>query len=286
MGTASRLRTDDVAGGGTPQPLVAGHSRARGYRRANYGTADVRQSPLATTVITLLGAATTDEFKLGVYAHSAGGDFERTDTIAFTIDTDAAASDLQTALRTATGDASLTVTGTDNAGPYTVTHTEAVPEIVAHSLTGGLAVQITRGALTYSDPESSTAGNGIAFDQESSDGRGADVPLGYGTITDGTGQDAGTELLPPTVDGAAGGTGEVVVTATEASSGGTSAVVLYAVHGLESDFATYAEDDTEDADGDVTISSLSAGDYVLLAHTQTANGQVSRPAAPVYFSVA
>jgi hypothetical protein len=286
MPTADRLRTDDVAGGGTPQPLVAGQSRARGYRGANYGTNDVRFNPLATTVITLVAYDAADAFDLGVYAHTAGGDFERTDTAAFVSGTNCASSDLQTALRTATGDASLTVSGTTDTGPFTVTHFEAVPEIVAHTITGGASIQITRGASTGGDPESSTVGNGINFDQESSDHAYLGVPLGYGTITDGTGQDAGTPLLPPTVDGAAGGTGEVVITATEAASGGTSAVVLYAIHGLDSDFATYAKVDAEDADGDVTYSSLAAGDYVLLAHTQTANGQVSRPAAPVYFSVA
>jgi hypothetical protein len=286
MPTAKRLRTDDVAGGGTPQPLVAGQSRARGYGGANYGTSDVRRNPLATTILTVTSFGAGDEFKLGVYAQTAGGDFERTDTIAFTDGTDAAASDLQTALRTATGDADLTVTGTTDAGPYTITHFETVPEIVAHSCTGGVAVQITRGASSYSDPEAATVGNGINFDQESSDVAFGTVPLGYGTISDGTGVAAGTVLEPPTIDGAAGGTGEVVITATEVSSGGTSAVVLYAIHGLESDFATYATVDTEDADGDVTISSLAAGDYVLLAHTQTATGQVSRPAAPVYFTVA
>jgi hypothetical protein len=283
MGTADRLRTDDVAGGGTPAPLVAGQSRTR-HAGANYGTADVRYNPLLTYTLTPQGAGAADTFEVGFYSLGADGEFARTDTSAIAYNADAAT--LQTAVRTASGDTGMTVSGGgDGTTPWVITPTLAlVADPVVTALTAGFSMQVSRSTIAYGDPDT-TLDNGINFDQESSDGIGEDVPLGYSIITDGTGQSDGTVLAPPTVDGAAGGSAQVVITATEVASGGTSAVVLYAVKAVDTDFATWATVDSEDADGDVTISSLAAGDYVLLAHTQTANGRVSRPADPVYFAV-
>lgn len=292
MGTAKRLRTDDVAGGGTPQPLVGGVSRATDVTRANMGAGDVRYDSARTTVITLQAPTAADSFKLGAYAQGADGDFARTDTAALVIGTNCAASDLQSELRTATGDSSLTVTGTTDVGPFTVTHAlKGQPQLVAHTLSG-MSVSIAPGTLAYDDPgtQSSSLYNGIVFDPESSKGFQATVPLGYAIETDGTGQAAGTELAPPTVVSAVGGSGQVVIDTTEVASGGTSAVVLTALRKLEAPAGSWATEwvtvDNEDADGDQTIASLSAGNYVALFHTQTANGRVSRPAAPVYFTVA
>lgn len=284
MPTADRLRTDDVDGGGTPAPLVAGQSRVR-HAGANYGTADVRYNPLLTYTLTPQGAGAADTFQVGFYSLGADGEFTRTDTTDIAYDANAAT--LQTAVRTASGDTGMTVTGGgDGTTAWVITPTLAlVADPVVTALTAGFSMQVSRATIAYSDPENATDGNGIAFDQESSDGIGEDVPLGYSIITDGTGQAAGTVLEPPTVDGAAGGSGQVVITGTEVASGGTGAVALYALKMVDTDFADWETVDSEDADADVTISSLTAGDYVLLAHTQTANGQVSRPADPVYFGV-
>lgn len=291
MTTAQRLRTDDVAGGGTPAPLVSGKSRSFEQTRANFGLGDVRGDSLATTVITLHSAGAGDSFKLGAYAKGVDGDFARTDTAALVVGTNCAASDLQSELRTATGDTGLTVSGTTDAGPFTVTYVNkrGAPRLVAHTLSA-MSVQIGKGTLTYDEgseqsgtPGSVPSDNGKPFDEESSKGFGVSVPLGHSVDSRGTGQTRGTELLPPTIDSAVGGSGQVVVAGTEVSSGGTNAVALYAIIPLEGGDPVVI--DTEDADADVTISSLTAGNYILLAHTQTAGGQVSRPADPVYFTV-
>lgn len=304
MAVSKRLRTDDVDGGGNPQPLVGGLSRAHELTRANYGTGDVRYQKARTTVITLSAFGAGDEFKLRAYAQGADGDFAGTDTIAFTHGTDALASDLQTALRTATGDTGLTVTGTDNSGPFTVTYVnlKGQPELVAHSVTGGACVTISTGALSYDEgseqdgtPGSVPSTAGRLFDVESSKGVGADIPLGYSTDSRGTAVTRGSELLPPTAPTATSGSSGATALAVggEAASGGTSGLVLYAIRKLElagalpsSHLDQYVLVDSEDADGTVASVTLAAGDYVLLAHTQTAGGQVSRPAAPVYFTVA
>ena len=300
MGTSKRLRSDDISGGGTPTPLVDGESFPHNPTRANMGTGDVRQTArrARTVILTELGAGVGDTFMVGAYSLGVDGDFVRTDTAALAYNATAATT-VQTALRTATGDTTLTCA--DNAGgPYTVTYVllEGLPELVVHTCTGAMAVQVTRSALTYDDvPKTGTAGtvpstNGIMFDQESSKGIGATVPLGYSIDSRGTGQTRGTELLPPVVDGFAGGTGSVVVTSTADASDGSDGVALIVVRKLELASGSYQyAAHTEDADGDATIT-LAAGDYVGVIHavTQAADattgGQVSRGSAPTYFSVA
>ena len=86
-------------------------------------------SPLDNTedivaqVVTLTSWGVGDSFKLSV-------DGGATATAAFVQGTNGNASDLQTAMRTLTGDASLTVTGTDDAGPFTITFVAADPAVV------------------------------------------------------------------------------------------------------------------------------------------------------------
>jgi hypothetical protein len=291
MGTAQRLRVDDVSGGGTPAPLVGGASGSPRFRfMGNMGHGDVRGDSARTQVITLGAFAGTDSFKVRVRALADAGAAAATDTAAFVRGTNAAASDLQTALRTATGDTGLTVAGDTDEGPFTVTfvNKKGFPlfELVTLSACSG---NVQKGVLTYDDvPQTGTVGtvpttNGVAFDQESSKGFGADVPLGHSVDTRGTGQTRGVELLPPTVVSALGGVGQVVIDTTEVSSGGTSAVVLTSIRNINT--GAWVVVDNEDADGDQTISGLTAGDYAAYFHTQTAGGQVSRPSAPEYFTV-
>lgn len=301
MTVAKRLRTDDVAGGGTPQPLVGGASKAvNPLLNGNMGTGDVRNSPVRTWRIYGHNfAAGTDSFKLGVYAYAADGQYERTDTVAFVHGTNLTAVAIQAALRTATGDGGLTVTGTTNfdASGFTVTSTEPWEgDIVAHTLAGGADVQIDRGSIAYGDaghgltgtPGTTPSTGGIAFDQESSRGVGETVPLGYSIVSDGTGVTADSTLLPPTCDSVVGnnGDGTLVISATEVASGGTGAEVLYAVRKLEQAHDNWVLVDAQDADGDYTTADLGFdGDVVVLGHTVTANGRVSRPWAPVYATI-
>lgn len=290
MGTADRLRTDDVAGGGTPAPLLAGKSvLAPKDVSGNQGASDVRGTGTKLTqTITLNSFGGTDSFKVRVYSKRVNGDITTTDTAAFVRGTNAAASDLQTALRTATGDTALTVSGTTDAGPYTVTfvnkskHRQHLLALVTLS---GCSGNVTRPALAYDDADVHTSSlpNGIAFDQETSRGAFQNVPLGTSIVSDGTGQTRGTTLQPPTMVSAVGGSGQVVVDTTEVSSGGTSAEVLFCI--VNTSTGAVVLEDSQDSDGDATLASLSAGDYYLLYHTVTANGQVSRSGAPEFFTV-
>lgn len=298
MGVADRLRTDDVAGGGTPAPLVGGKSRAYDPLRANMGTGDVRGDGMnLTQVITLQSFAGTDSFKIRSYTFPVTGTSRLggplvTDTVAFVRGTNATAAAIQTALRTATGDTTLTVAGTDDEGPFTVTfvgkskHRQPLFALVTLS---GCSGTVGRTALTYDDvPQTGTPGtvpstNGMPFDQESSRGINATVPLGHSIVTDGTGETAQSTLVPPTQVSAVGGTGQVVIDNTEASSGGTSAEVLYAI--VNTTTGAVVSEDVQDADADLTTTSLAAGDYYLLGHTVTANGRVSRAGLPQYFTV-
>jgi len=88
-------------------------------------------------VVTLTSWGAGDSFKLS-YNGSA--------TAAFVQGTNGAAADIQAALRTLTGDASLTVTGTDDAGPFTVTFTTTPVDILtvtnATGCTGAVTVNL------------------------------------------------------------------------------------------------------------------------------------------------
>jgi len=81
---------------------------------------DLKTAAAEVQVITLTSFGTAgDSFTLYT---------EGQQTIAFVHTTNAAASDLQAGLRSATGDTGLTVTGTTNAGPYTVTWAETTSQ--------------------------------------------------------------------------------------------------------------------------------------------------------------
>lgn len=294
MGTADRLRTDDVDGGGTPAPLVGGATYAsRTHLMGNQGTGDVRFDSGRTQVITLNSFGGTDSFKIRVNAApttrnggNSTGAVVATDTAAFVRGTNATAAAIQAALRTATGDTGLTCSGTTDAGPFTVTFVNKKGQPLFELVTlSGCSGNVTPGTLTYDDADVHTTAlqNGIAFDQELSKGFQTRVPLGHGLDTDGTGQTRGTALVEPTVVSAVGGVGSVVIDTTEVSSGGTSATVLTAIYKLST--GKYVTVDNDDADGDQTISSLTAGDYAALFHTVTAAGKPSRPSPPEYFTV-
>lgn len=97
--------------------------------------------------ITLTGFAGTDSFKLTA---------ETNETIAFVRGTNATAAAIQTALRTATGDNGLTVSGATDAGPFVVTFAEVTdqPPITVTSAVGcsGSVSETQKGGnvLTYS----------------------------------------------------------------------------------------------------------------------------------------
>jgi hypothetical protein len=312
MAVAQRLRDLVTDLGAANINSLTGAYRAGFLGDVNYGTADLRFDAARTQIITLNSFGGTDSFKVRVVAKAAAaggtgssgsrdaGNFAVTDTAAFVRGTNAAASDLQTALRTATGDTGLTVSGTTDAGPYTVTYTnrgQCLLELVGLS---GCSGNVTRGVLAYDDPNTSTpassgvAGNGINFDPEGSRGFQNDVPLGHSIVSDGTGQTRGTVLAVPTMVSAVGGSGQVVVDTTEVASGGTNAVVLFSI--LKRPAVSAKVDNRnwvvetqgvalEDADGDLTATGLTAGEYALAYCTQTEQGRVSQPAPLEYFTV-
>ena len=88
-------------------------------------------------VVTLTSYAGTDSFSL---------QFKDLETLPFVRGTSGASSDLQTALRTATGDASQTVAGTTDEGPFTVTwvaQTTAQP-LLQQGTVSGCTLAVTR----------------------------------------------------------------------------------------------------------------------------------------------
>lgn len=296
---------------GYPVPQVTGVLRGvRGWLAGNLGTGDVRGT-LKTRVITLNSFGGTDSFKIRVEFYAA----ERTDqlvagkettavtTAAFTRGTDATAAAIQAALRTATGDAALTVAGTTDAGPFTVTQGDTSGaqrggyELSLVSLSG-CSGNVTSGAVTYVSSlglPGAVHKHGVDTGPAtaSSPGRGAGlrVPLGYSIVTDGGGQTAQATLVAPTVVSMVGGDDQVVIDTTEVASGGTNAVVGVSI------FKTLTDDPhstvyQEDADGDLTVTGLASGvDYYAVVFTQTATGadnleksRVSAGAAPEFFT--
>lgn len=104
---------------------------------------DVR--PDRVQVVTLSGFDGTDSFKLKV--RLADGGYKT--SIAFVRGTNATAAAIQSELRTLTGDTALTVSGTTDAGPFTISHTKsafprAYPKYEVVEGTGG-----TTGVVTY-----------------------------------------------------------------------------------------------------------------------------------------
>lgn len=97
-----------------------------------------------TQVITLTGFAGTDSFKLT---------YNAVETVAFVRQTNATAAAIQTALRTATGDTGLTVTGTTDEGPFTVVFTGGW-DALAITVTSpvGCTGAVTRSETKYEPP--------------------------------------------------------------------------------------------------------------------------------------
>lgn len=272
MGASKNLR--DVITGDKGRPFAAVTAVGRkGSTEPNYGSGDVR-GRLDTRVITLGGFDATDSFKIRVIANS--GARTVTDTAAFTRGTDATAAAIQAALRTATGDTGLTVAGTTNAGPFTITSSESPHRSgVEYQLVSlvGCSGNVTSAKVSYrsrtgAQPELTPATNIPDTIAAPGYAAGLDVPLGQSVVTNGVGQTAGAEYVKPVIDSAVGGDDSVVISATEDASSGTSGLVLYSIYRTADDVATGTF--SEDADGDVTISSLeSAVDYYVIGAAQT-----------------
>jgi hypothetical protein len=283
MGVAQRLR-DAVADSLEAHNLVTGVGKNPFQADVNYGTADLRFDKSRTQVITLNAFGSTDQF---VIRCTDPNGVTVTDTDPVIRGTNATATDIQALLRTATGDAALTVSGTTDTGPFTVTFVDKLgyPRLQLVALSG-CSGNVTIGTLAYDDPATSL-GSGVNFDPEASRGFQKDVPLGYSLRTDGTGQSDETELAPPTMVSAVGGSGQIVLDTTEVASGGTNAVVLVSIFNLGTkEWSTETQGVAlEDADGDLTATGLAAGDYAVFVRTQTAPGRVSRAAAPEFCTV-
>lgn len=272
--------------------------RNRGELAGNLGFGDVRGT-LRTRVITLHAIAATDSFKIRVEFGSAerinqlveGKETTAVDTVAFVAGTNMTQGAIQTALRTATGDAALTVLGTTDLGPFTVTQGVADKHRDGYELSlktlVGMSGAVTSGPVTY------VAGTGkasTATQTPSSPGRGAgtEAALGESVVTDGVGQAKGTTLAQLTIVSALGGATQVVIDGTLHASGGTAGTAGYAVFKSADDSpgpVVY----TEDADADVTITGLAAAtDYYVVGFQHTAAGggktRISRATAPVFFT--
>lgn len=306
MAADKGLRT---AGRGRPVPEVTGVlRRVRGDLQGNMGFGDVR-GRLKTRVITLNSFGGTDEFKIRVEFSSSRtnelqpGKEGTVETVAFVRGTNATAAAIQAELRTLTGDAALTVSGSTDAGPFTVTQgdtTSAHRQQWEFSLVDlvGCSGNVTSAAVSYSSSlglpgaaHKHGTDTGVSTPTSPGRGAGAEVALGYSIVTDGGGQTAQTTLAPVTIDSAVGGNDQVAISGTEVASGGTGAVVGYAIFETLTDnphSIVYAED----ADGDVTVSGLlDATDYYVVGFTQTVVGtdasersRVSRATAPEFFT--
>lgn len=292
-----------VAGRGHRVPQQTGVTRKRASTKGvNYGTADLRMNAQNTQVITLNSFAGTDSFKIRVFKQARvarGAQYRESgapyvDTAAFVRGTNATAAAIQAELRTATGDATLTVAGNTDAGPFTVTFVGMDPNGYAPfalvSLSG-CSGNVTFPAVTYIDATGHAAtANQTASTPGTTNLVGIDAPLGT-SVRDYD----GTVLIPPDMVSAVGGSGQVVIDTTEQAGGGT---VLFAIRSQDETGADYTRGtpadiragkmvvvDSEDADGDATITGLSAGDYELYYHTQTALGRVSRSGPAEFFTV-
>ncbi len=310
MAVTKRLRN---TGHGTPVPLFTGGGRTqRAGVPANMGSSDVRGN-LKTRVITLQSYGGTDEFKIRVDFRSAertdqltaGKEASTVETVAFVRGTNGTAVAIQAALRTATGDSSLTVTGTTDAGPFTVVQgdtTSAARAGYEFSLVDlvGCSGSVSSGAVTYSssrglpgDDHDGGTDTGVATASSPGRGAGFTVPLGQSIVTKGVGQTAQATLVRVAIDAAVGGDDQVVITGTEDASGGTSAVAGYAIYETLTD-NPHSVIYTEDADADVTITGLTtATDYYVIGFTQSQEGsadfpaqheRVSRGTDPTYFT--
>jgi hypothetical protein len=257
------------------------------------GTADVRFNSEATQVITMADYDGTDSFVI----RYRQGDGTVEDTVAFVRGTNATAAAIQAALRSLTGfDATCTVAGDTDAGPWTVTFVGSLnggQQLLELITLSGCSGRVTRTLPTYvaalgrvQDYGTDTGQPTASFPGETNM-VGVDVPLGFSLEN---GETAGVALPPPTITSATGGAGQVSLTATEEGVA-TNAVIMYALK--NKDTGAMRTTVTEDADGTVTITGLDAGDWVVYAYTQTLitadpdpeSARVSRPSPGQHFTV-
>lgn len=229
MGVSKRLAITDTIAPKTVAPDGAFESLSI--------LTDVR--PNSTQVITLTGFGGTDSFKVTSVAQ--GG--LSTESAAFVRGTNAAASDLQTALRTLTGDTLLVVEGTTDAGPYTVQFSGSIHFIPTLSVTNPSGCT---GAVT------TPARNAITL-------------LGESMRVSET-----DDILPPTIGTGTvtGGTNEVVTAAfSSGTDGGTFGL---RVKGLVEHFAFDATKATIEAElADQFANGPNAGGAPTVASTGT-----------------
>jgi hypothetical protein len=279
MGVAKTLGT---IGRGHPIRNFTGVLQRRQHFHSKSHQGDLRRGG-GTVVITLGAFDGTDSFKVRVYSNAyvargasiaAGTNY--TDTVAFVRGTNATAAAIQTALRTATGDTALTVTGTTDAGPFTVTPgaEASLPRMELSTLSGcGGTVEYQNIAYHAGTGKPSTAS--VALTIPGTSGLvGVTAPLGT-SVRDYD----GTVLAPPTVASVVGTSGTLTVADTEVATTDGSESVFYAVRLLTSaDPSAYQ---AVDADGDGVIS-IAAGNYAVVAFTLTSKGRFSRPSEEWY----
>jgi hypothetical protein len=140
-GTAEWKVYDNGVLVGTHTKRVTAHAQATGLSAT--GSHSQRYPGTAKAevqVITMTSFAGTDSFTVTVNEGNTAAT-----TAAFVRGTNAAAADLQTALRTATGDSGLTVSGTTDEGPYTITFAETTvqPELTVTGTDCSGAVTVT-----------------------------------------------------------------------------------------------------------------------------------------------
>lgn len=119
MGVENRLIGTNTGDGSDGVILAPGNIERSGSFDPTSLLGDVR--PNRVQVVTLTDFSGTDSFTLG-YVLDGGA---RGTSIAFVRGTNATAAAIQAELRTVTGDSALTVAGTTDAGPFTITHTKA-----------------------------------------------------------------------------------------------------------------------------------------------------------------
>jgi hypothetical protein len=265
------------------------------------GTTDVRGNNQSTQVVTLGAFAGTDSFKIQVnYPHP---EVDAEETVAFVRGTNCeAVAHLEAELEALNGISDVTVTGTTDAGPFTITF---VTDVVMDN-TGttdrryrGVGAQLAlsdlsgcSGHVTVTDPsyvsskglpgEVHRHGTDTGVTTASFPGRHAADTIPLGHSAGAVGQVVGTDfvqLLPPAIDSAVGGNDTVAILGTEDASGNT---VLYVI----CDADTGAVENVQtDADADVAATTLTAGEKFLVGYSLTTAGRVSKPSPREYFTV-
>lgn len=278
----------------------------------NMGYGDVRGDNASTQVITLGDFTGTDSFKIVVkYAHP---ELAAETTAAIVRGTNATAAGVEAALENLDGIADATVTGTTDAGPFTVTFvTDAAMPLAVGGVETlqdrrfravGAVLELSTlsgcsGHVTVTDPSyaSSLGLPGEVHKHGTSTGvpagtfpgahAGDVIPLGYSANSLGFGH---TPLLPPTIDSAIGGSLTVAILGTEDASGDTVLYVICKNDPSSNPNSTMArigqvESVQTDADADVAATTLTAGEKYLIGYSLTTAGRISKPSPREFFTV-